>query len=543
MIGTAAVLAAGKTFAGKKVADALFKQVGGWITDARATKKTAKAMAVAMDGAAQEAAATAPALAVDFFDEDFIASVLLPEVERLANPALVADLVTIAAKFEEHFIPCATGRAAAYAEISREGRPQLEALTATFFDAVVKAFAASPLLRDRWQHRILGDVHRGVAANGTTLQQVADDVSAMARTLRAPQPVRWRGPPLEVELQRQRSARFYAELQDVAEARTMAAAILAGDFADAMAEQRAEALLYVARVVADEDLDAAHAFAASAKAMSPTIDDRTTRSKFALLAGDVDAAVQCLGVLNTPLLRTQALMVISIGGSPADMLEWFEAKAFAAEALTGAGLLLVAKAYADRGAWAEAEALLDQRSATQLTDAPPLRELSAACIVAAIVQPEFHATLLANSIPPDPKLVLRRSDTSLLDRLQRASTLYGEAVDAPRAVGAVAYADILLRLSLWLRLEHPDLAAGATAELARLLATTARCRFCRWRWPTACPSTARERKRRCGPRRSLAAMKPMISTWRSCSMIPPNCMRGSSGAGPTSKSCSVRSIS
>lgn len=268
---------------------------------------------------------------------------------------------------------------------------------------------------------------------------------------------------------RLRRSRYFIGVNPIAEARSIADAVLEGDLLSASSAIKSNSLAWCARFLASDVPHEANRLLDEAKRLG-TSDEVSIASAFISAAlGNREHALVVLSAIDTDLGRTAAFLIATNGLSPSEAIAWMDNNGRRFQDLDGDGKFIAMTRMISIGQVDRALSSVQHISEADKEYSPHLHHSVAMSHLLAAVPSEVRDTLKEHT-PFDWSQFPLREDSVSLDHLRKARESFAAAARAASDLGCEIAGQHAEDFALWLALRDPTEAAAAREQLVRSMA-------------------------------------------------------------------------
>lgn len=262
-----------------------------------------------------------------------------------------------------------------------------------------------------------------------------------------------------------RKTRFLMGAAPAERASRLAQALLTGELHLASSVCKARALAWCGRLLFDgPDLGAARAIVRAASILAGPTEVLVAEAFERFHDGDLPDALGRLSLLDSPMARAAAFIMVRKAAGPTDALSWLEQSGLGPANVDSDGKFFVMAAQLDTGQIADAQRGAAALSREDFQQTPALLYVAANVALASVAPAELASSVLSQ--PAATLLSLPLADgVTALDTRRDAMRLFRLASESANALGCPHAASEASDRALVLALSDPQSKAGALAEL------------------------------------------------------------------------------
>jgi len=260
---------------------------------------------------------------------------------------------------------------------------------------------------------------------------------------------------IEVEVEKLRKSRFFAEYDRSRSALNLGKRIVTGNLQAGSIKVRRSGLAWCARVLSLDVLDQAEELFEQASALGPSEETRIANAFIVAQKGDKVSALQTISGINTDVSRSARLMIVTHHDGFESALTWMEAASYTVDGLDSDGKYFFLLNQLLLGKWDDGAKTVNSLSDADFANTPIFHHLTAVVILASTVPVGLKESITL-SVPFDSHEFPLASNTDAMAARRAAHKHFLEAVEADKNLACPNMARIDDEFALWLELRDPE---------------------------------------------------------------------------------------
>lgn len=270
---------------------------------------------------------------------------------------------------------------------------------------------------------------------------------------------------IEDEVDTLRKSRFFVEFDRVGASLALTKGLIEGELSGGTDAIRSRALAWCARFLSrTEHLDKAEEYLKLAKTLGSAPEIDIADAFISSQKGDKIAALGVLAVIDAPMARSAALMVVAHHDGSQAALEWIQAAGIDTRDLDPDGKNILLTHQLQLGQWEAARGSFDAVNDDDLRTAPVLYHMMAITLLLDTVPAEFRRAVL-KQLPFQPADFPLASDVAAIDTRRVARRHFVKAAEVAKQLDCPEAATVDDEYALWLELTDPDEAHNGRQRL------------------------------------------------------------------------------
>ncbi len=252
-----------------------------------------------------------------------------------------------------------------------------------------------------------------------------------------------------------RKSRFFPGFDRVNSSLILARKLVKGELAGGTDTVRCRALAWCARILSIEDRDKAEEYLKFAQELGACEEIDIANAFILSQKGDKDAALRALAPIDSPMLRSAALMIVVHHNGPQGAIDWLKTAGINATDLDSEGKFYLLVQLFKLARWKTATKTLNAIFDQDLDEAPALHHMVAITHLLRAVPKEHRSGILQQ--PPFEAADFRLSSNPVaLEARRTAHRSFINASKVARQLSCPLAEKISDEYALWLELRDPD---------------------------------------------------------------------------------------
>ncbi len=261
---------------------------------------------------------------------------------------------------------------------------------------------------------------------------------------------------IEDEVNILRKTRFFGEFDSVRSSLALARRLTEGELSGGTDTVRSRALAWCARFLSPtEDLNKAEEYLKLAKSLGTGLEIEIADAFICSWRGDKSTALSALAIIDTPISRSAALMVVANHDGSQGAVDWLKTAGIDATDLDPEGKYILLTHQLQLAQWEAARVALDSLNDEDFREAPVLHHMMAITHLLSTVPIEFRAVVL-NQLPFEAAGFPLASDAAAIDARRTAHRHFIDAAEVAQQLNCPVAATIDDEYALWLELKDPE---------------------------------------------------------------------------------------
>ena len=253
-----------------------------------------------------------------------------------------------------------------------------------------------------------------------------------------------------------RKSRFFAEFDRVRSSLSLAKRLVEGELSGGTDNVRSRALAWCARLLSPtKELDKAEKYLKLAKSLGTGPEIEIADAFICSQKGDKNTALGALAIIDTPISRSAALMVVEYHDGAQGAVDWLKTAIISAADLDSEGKFILLSRQLKLAQWEVAMEALDALSDDDLRETPILLHMTAITHLLSTVPTELR-TIVFKQLPFEAAGFPLSSDPAAIDARRLAHRYFIDAAEVARQLNCPSAAIINDEYALWLELKDPD---------------------------------------------------------------------------------------
>ena len=225
-----------------------------------------------------------------------------------------------------------------------------------------------------------------------------------------------------------RKSRFFIEFDSVRSSLALARRLVREELSGGSDALRSRALAWCVRFLFTEELDEAEEYLKLSKTLGSCPEIEIADAFICSRKGDKSAALSALAIINTPISRSAALMVVAHHDGSQGAVDWLKTAGIDATDLDPEGKYILLTHQLQLAKWEAARKALDALSDDDLHEAPVLHHMMAITHLLSTVPTELRDVVL-NQLPFEAAGFPLASDAAAIDARRVAHRSFIDAAE------------------------------------------------------------------------------------------------------------------
>ncbi|WP_205510241.1 HTH domain-containing protein [Paenibacillus elgii] len=277
---------------------------------------------------------------------------------------------------------------------------------------------------------------------------------------------------IEEEINILRKSRFFGEFNIIGSTLALARRLAVGELSGGTGAVRSKALAWCARfLVRKEELRRAEEYLSLAKGLGSCLEIDIADAFVNSQKGNKNAALSALAIINSPVARSAALMVVSYHDGEEGAVAWLETVGFKISDLDSDGKYFLIVQQLKLARWDDAKESASALTDLDVDESPVLHHIIAMIHLLSTVPTELRSVVL-NQLPFEAASFPLAADADAINARRIAQHRFSMAVEIACQLNCPQAATIYDEYALWLELMDPEISHKGVNRLESKLRDT-----------------------------------------------------------------------